>query len=79
VIFTEFAHGGGNCAPSGTAGPAVALRPNAFVLGDQRQHDGPVSVYLKTERLFLQRFSDADADLLIELDSDPAVMRYLSG
>ena len=38
-----------------------------------------MSVYLKTERLFLQRFSDADADLLIELDSDPAVMRYLSG
>jgi hypothetical protein len=36
-------------------------------------------VYLKTERLFLQRFSDVDADLLIEPDSDPAVMRYLSG
>jgi RimJ/RimL family protein N-acetyltransferase len=49
------------------------------VPGDQRQHDGQVNVYLKTERLLLHRFGDADADLLIELDSDPAVMRYLTG
>ncbi|WP_107481367.1 GNAT family N-acetyltransferase [Streptomyces malaysiense] len=35
--------------------------------------------YLETERLTLRRFTADDADLLIELDSDPAVMRYLSG
>lgn len=35
--------------------------------------------YLETERLALRRFTADDADLLIELDSDPAVMRYLSG
>ncbi|MBO3743260.1 GNAT family N-acetyltransferase [Actinoplanes flavus] len=35
--------------------------------------------YLNTERLTLRRFTAADADLLIELDSDPAVMRYLTG
>lgn len=35
--------------------------------------------YLQTARLVLDRFDAAEADLLIELDSDPAVMRYLTG
>ena len=35
--------------------------------------------YLETERLALRRFTADDADLLIELDSDAAVMRYLTG
>jgi RimJ/RimL family protein N-acetyltransferase len=35
--------------------------------------------YLETERLALRRFTADDADLLIELDSDPEVMRYLTG
>jgi RimJ/RimL family protein N-acetyltransferase len=34
---------------------------------------------LETERLVLRRFTADDADLLIELDGDPAVMRYLTG
>jgi RimJ/RimL family protein N-acetyltransferase len=38
-----------------------------------------VDTYLETERLILRRFTPDDADLLIELDSDPAVMRYLTG
>ena len=38
-----------------------------------------VDPYLQTERVTLRRFRVDDADLLIELDSDPAVMRYLSG
>ncbi|MFH8487726.1 GNAT family N-acetyltransferase [Streptomyces longisporoflavus] len=38
-----------------------------------------MDTYLETERLALRRFTADDADLLIELDSDPAVMRYLSG
>ncbi|MFH8338444.1 GNAT family N-acetyltransferase [Streptomyces sp. AM6-12] len=38
-----------------------------------------MDTYLDTERLVLRRFTDGDADLLIELDGDPAVMRYLSG
>lgn len=38
-----------------------------------------MNTYLATERLALRRFSADDADLLIELDSDPAVMRYLTG
>jgi len=35
--------------------------------------------FLETERLWLRRFTTADADLLVELDSDPAVMRYITG
>jgi RimJ/RimL family protein N-acetyltransferase len=38
-----------------------------------------MQVYLETERLILRQFTPADADLLVELDSDPEVMRYLSG
>ena len=38
-----------------------------------------VDTYLETERLILRRFTADDADLLIELDGDPAVMRYLTG
>lgn len=38
-----------------------------------------MDTYLETERLALRLFTADDADLLIELDSDPAVMRYLSG
>ena len=34
---------------------------------------------LETERLTLRRFTTADAENLLALDSDPAVMRYLSG
>ncbi|MEV0122189.1 GNAT family N-acetyltransferase [Streptomyces sp. NPDC050703] len=38
-----------------------------------------MDTYLTTERLALRHFTVDDAELLIELDSDPAVMRYLSG
>ena len=40
---------------------------------------GSVDTYLETDRLYLRPFTADDADLLIELDSDPAVMRYLTG
>lgn len=42
-------------------------------------HPGRVSTYLATDRLTLRPFTTDEADLLVELDSDPAVMRYLSG
>jgi RimJ/RimL family protein N-acetyltransferase len=38
-----------------------------------------VHIVLETERLVLRRFTEADADLLVDLDSDPAVMRFLTG
>jgi RimJ/RimL family protein N-acetyltransferase len=36
-----------------------------------------MDVFLETDRLLLRRFTEADVELLVELDSDPAVMRYL--
>lgn len=35
--------------------------------------------YLETDRLRLSRFTPADVDLLVTLDSDPEVMRFLTG
>jgi [ribosomal protein S5]-alanine N-acetyltransferase len=36
-----------------------------------------MKVSLETERLILREFTEDDAERLLELDSDPAVMRYL--
>jgi RimJ/RimL family protein N-acetyltransferase len=38
-----------------------------------------MQVFLETERLLLRRFTAADVDNLFDLDSDPAVMRFLTG
>jgi RimJ/RimL family protein N-acetyltransferase len=38
-----------------------------------------MQVFLETERMLLRRFTAVDADNLVDLDSDPEVMRYLSG
>jgi RimJ/RimL family protein N-acetyltransferase len=38
-----------------------------------------MNIYLETARLRLRRFTLEDVDLLVELDSDPAVMRYING
>jgi RimJ/RimL family protein N-acetyltransferase len=38
-----------------------------------------VEEYLRTERLVLRRFTADDVDLLVELDSDPAVMHFVTG
>ncbi|MFI6166368.1 GNAT family N-acetyltransferase [Nocardia sp. NPDC051052] len=38
-----------------------------------------MDVLLETDRLILRRFTAADVDDLVWLDSDPAVMRYLTG
>jgi RimJ/RimL family protein N-acetyltransferase len=36
-------------------------------------------IHLETERLILRRLTGADVDRLFELDSDPAVMRFING
>ncbi len=36
-------------------------------------------IFLETERLILRQFTEADLDNLVELDSDPAVMRFING
>jgi RimJ/RimL family protein N-acetyltransferase len=38
-----------------------------------------VEVLLESKRLVLRRFAEADLDNLVELDSDPDVMRFLTG
>jgi RimJ/RimL family protein N-acetyltransferase len=38
-----------------------------------------MEVFLQTSRLLLRRFTWADADNLHELDSDPAVMKFING
>jgi RimJ/RimL family protein N-acetyltransferase len=38
-----------------------------------------MQIYLETERLILRRLTDADVENLFELDSDPAVMRFING
>lgn len=38
-----------------------------------------MSRYLASDRLGLREFTDRDLENLVELDSDPEVMRYLSG
>jgi RimJ/RimL family protein N-acetyltransferase len=38
-----------------------------------------MDVYLETERLLLRRVTAGDAGLLVELDSDPEVMRFITG
>ncbi len=38
-----------------------------------------MQLFLETERLVLRRFIEADVDHLVALDSDPEVMRFLTG
>jgi RimJ/RimL family protein N-acetyltransferase len=38
-----------------------------------------MQIFLETERLLLRRFTSDDLDALVELDSDPDVMRYSNG
>ena len=38
-----------------------------------------MNVFLETERLLLRRFTHDDVDNLYNLDSDPEVMRYITG
>ena len=38
-----------------------------------------MKVFLETERLILRQFTDADVDNVFTLDSDPEVMRFISG
>jgi hypothetical protein len=38
---------------------------------------GPDEVFLESDRLVLRRFTSDDADLIVELDSDPAVRRHV--
>src|SRR5438477_12077689 len=38
-----------------------------------------MEIFLETEHLLLRRFTADDVDNLVELDSDPDVMRFING
>jgi RimJ/RimL family protein N-acetyltransferase len=38
-----------------------------------------VRIFLETDRLVLRRFTEDDVDNLVELDSDPDVMHFITG
>src|SRR5207244_3243230 len=38
-----------------------------------------MQIFLETERLLLRQFTEDDVDNLVELDSDPDVMRFVNG
>jgi RimJ/RimL family protein N-acetyltransferase len=38
-----------------------------------------MQIFLETERLLLRRFTEHDVDVLVELDGDPDVMRFITG
>ena len=38
-----------------------------------------MQIFLETERLVLRQFTEDDVDNLVELDSDPDVMRFVNG
>jgi RimJ/RimL family protein N-acetyltransferase len=42
-------------------------------------HHLAVQIVLETERLVLRRFTEDDVENLVELDSDPEVMRFING
>jgi RimJ/RimL family protein N-acetyltransferase len=44
-----------------------------------RRYTAAVQVFLETEHLILRRFTAADVDNLVELDSDPDVMHFVTG
>ncbi len=39
---------------------------------------GPDAIFLETERMYFRRFRVEDAEVLFELDNEPAVMRFIS-
>lgn len=65
------------CAPTA---PQPFSRSGCYGGGDVRDSPGIESIMnpAPTERLWFRTFTRADIDLLVELDSDPEVMRWLT-
>ena len=62
----------------GDAEPVVCLWFDVVPLRPEGTRQDRV-VLLETARLVLRRFTPADVDLLLELDSDPEVMHFITG
>ena len=59
--------------------PHAGARERARARRPELGQHAAVHVFLQTKRLTLRRFTEDDADLLVELDSDPEVMHYITG
>jgi len=57
----------------------IGARQTAPAQYGMREKDSAMQIFLETERLILRRFTQDDVENLVELDSDPEVMRYLNG
>ncbi len=66
-------------------GEMAQLRRNRLHAVAESRHDCAtvrllvMQVFVETDRLVLRRFTEADVDSLFDLDSDPGVMRFLTG
>ncbi len=52
---------------------------HAFGLSSYSKDGGNMKIYLVTERMILREFENTDVDHLVDLDSDPAVTKYING
>jgi RimJ/RimL family protein N-acetyltransferase len=64
---------------SQTGQTAPPSRPTSSCRRSDLVDNGQMHVVLETDRLTLRRFTEEDVDNLFELNSDPEVMRYLTG
>ena len=59
---------------------AVPSQTECTNQGEEASGQNPsVEIFLETERLVLRQFTNDDIDELVELDSDPEVMRFING
>ena len=71
----------GPCAPVGGI-ETVRMGPPSRVIASarvERGHTWVVDVYVETGRLVLRRFTPDDLELVVDLDGDPQVKRYIDG
>ena len=64
---------------SGPDGPVKSLARHLWLGTGWSTRLVDVDVFVETERLVLRRFTADDFELLVELDSDPEVKRYIDG
>lgn len=68
IVFTD------ENAERARSSPMVPLAP-----AETTRQEPSMESFLETDRLLLRRFTPHDVDNLVELDSDPEVMRFING
>lgn len=62
-----------------TAARSISDRPANVAAISPRCQNVRMLIFLETERMVLRQFTVHDTELLMELDADPRVMRYITG